>query len=204
MKRFSTICLVVVACLFRTTALAQSASLPLEEEDSLELEAFDANNGEPEIWAGMPYRQIKKIYDYRDWQKAENDPYSPVAAGLCSLFIPGLGQMINGEFGIGLAYLGGVYVSELSAVFFTMAALSAGNVDDEFRAFGTIGAAVALAASVTLNVCSIMGAYRMAARKNLLYQDLHSSDISFTSGITMIPNGDGRSFTPGLSLRVNF
>ena len=204
MKRFSTICLVVAACLFRTTALAQSASLPLEEEDSLELEAFDANNGEPEIWAGMPYRQIKKIYDYQDWQKAENDPYSPVAAGLCSLFIPGLGQMINGEFGIGLAYLGGVYVSELSAVFFTMAALSAGNVDDEFRAFGTIGAAVALAASVTLNVCSIMGAYRMAARKNLLYQDLHSSDISFTSGITMIPNGDGRSFTPGLSLRVNF
>ena len=204
MKRFSTICLVIAACLFSTTALAQSASLPLEEEDSLELEAFDANNGEPEIWVGMPYRQIKKIYDYRDWQKAENDPYSPVAAGLCSLFIPGLGQMINGEFGIGLAYLGGVYVSELSAVFFTMAALSAGNVDDEFRAFGTIGAAVALAASVTLNVCSIMGAYRMAARKNLLYQDLHSSDISFTPGITMIPNGDGRSFTPGLSLRVNF
>ena len=204
MKRFSTICLVVAACLFSTTALAQSASLPLEEEDSLELEAFDANNGEPEIWAGMPYRQIKKIYDYQDWQKAENDPYSPVAAGLCSLFIPGLGQMINGEFGIGLAYLGGVYVSELSAVFFTMAALSAGNVDDEFRAFGTIGAAVALAASVTLNVCSIMGAYRMAARKNLLYQALHSSDISFTPGITMIPNGDGRSFTPGLSLRVNF
>ena len=204
MKRFITICSVVAACLFSTTALAQSASLPLEEEDSLELEAFDANNGEPEIWAGMPYRQIKKIYDYQDWQKAENDPYSPVAAGLCSLFIPGLGQMINGEFGIGLAYLGGVYVSELSAVFFTMAALSAGNVDDEFRAFGTIGAAVALAASVTLNVCSIMGAYRMAARKNLLYQYLHSSDISFTPGITMIPNGDGRSFTPGLSLRVNF
>ena len=44
----------------------------------------------------------------------------------------------------------------------------------------------------------------MAARKNLLFQDLHSSDVSFTPGITMIPNADGRSFTPGLSLRVNF
>ena len=79
------------------------------------------------------------------------------------------------------------------------------------KRFITIGSVLATclfsttaqAASVTLNVCSIMGAYRMAARKNLLYQDLHSSDISFTPGITMIPNGDGRSFTPGLSLRAN-
>ena len=203
MKRFITICSVVAACLFSTTALAQSASLPLEEEDSLELEAFDANNGEPEIWVGMPYRQIKKIYDYHDWQKAENDPYSPVAAGICSFFIPGLGQMINGEFEIGLAYIGGICVSDLSAVLLAVSAYDAAT-DYGLCALFSIGTAVALATSVTLNVCSIVGAYRMAARKNLLYQDLHSSDISFTPGITMIPNGDGRSFTPGLSLRVNF
>lgn len=203
MKRFITICSIIAACLFSTTALAQSESLPLEEEDSLELEAFDSHNGEPEIWVGMPYRQIKKIYDYRDWQKAENDPYSPVAAGLCSFFIPGLGQMINGEFEIGLAYIGGICVSDLSAVLLAVSAYDAAT-DYGLCALFSIGTAVALAASVTLNVCSIVGAYRMAARKNLLYQDLHSSDISFTPGITMIPNGDGRSFTPGLSLRVNF
>ena len=204
MKRLIAICSFVAACLFSTTAMAQSASLPLEEEDSLELEAFDSDNGEVEIWAGMPYRKIKKIYDFRDWQRSYDDPYHPVAAGLCSLFIPGLGQMINGEFGIGLAYLGGVYVSELSAVLLGLTAASVGGVEPELFIFCSVGTVVALATSATLNVCSIMGAYRMAARKNLLYQDLHSSDISFTPGITMIPNGDGRSFTPGLSLRVNF
>ena len=95
--------LILAACLFGTTALAQSASLPLDEEN--EFASFDEDVVEYEILEGMPYRQIKKIYDFHDWQKADNDPYSPWGAGICSFVIPGLGQIINGEVGIGAVLL---------------------------------------------------------------------------------------------------
>ncbi len=192
--------LILAACLFGTTALAQSASLPLDEEN--EFASFDEDVVEYEIWEGMPYRQIKKIYDFHDWQKADNDPYSPWGAGICSFMIPGLGQIINGEVGIGLAYMGGILLADVSAI----TCFSLAFITDEYNlmvAFSA-GALASLATAGVLEICSIFGAYRMAARKNLLFQDLHSSDVSFTPGITMIPNADGRSFTPGLSLRVNF
>ena len=192
--------LILAACLFGTTALAQSASLPLDEEN--EFASFDEDVVEYEIWEGMPYRQIKKIYDFHDWQKADNDPYSPWGAGICSFVIPGLGQIINGEVGIGLAYMGGILLSEFSTIVF--ASLAVATAGDDFSTAFAIGSLASLITAGVLDVCSIFGAYRMAARQNLLFQDLHSSDVSFTPGIAMIPNGDGRSFTPGLSLRVNF
>ena len=98
--------------------------------------------------------------------------------------------------------MGGILLSEFSTIVF--ASLAVATAGDDFSTAFAIGSLASLITAGVLDVCSIFGAYRMAARKNLLFQDLHSSDVSFTPGITMIPNADGRSFTPGLSLRVNF
>lgn len=57
-----------------------------------------------------PYRNtvdIKDMYNTRDYVKSSANPYSPGWSGVGSFFLPGLGQMICGETGRGLAILGG-------------------------------------------------------------------------------------------------
>lgn len=59
------------------------------------------------ITPNMKYKQLKRIYNYKEYEKTLADRYSPVWSGVASFFIPGLGQMISGEVGRGFAYLGG-------------------------------------------------------------------------------------------------
>lgn len=53
------------------------------------------------------YKQNKQVYNPREYIKQPTDPNNPAVAGLVSFFIPGLGQMISGETGRGLGFLGG-------------------------------------------------------------------------------------------------
>ena len=50
----------------------------------------------------MKYKEMAKVYDYRLYQKSLYDRYSPAGSGVASFFIPGLGQMICGEWGADL------------------------------------------------------------------------------------------------------
>ncbi len=53
------------------------------------------------------YRIEKKQFDYRSYTPQVGDLYNPAVAGLSSLLVPGLGQMLSGETGRGLAFLAG-------------------------------------------------------------------------------------------------
>ena len=53
------------------------------------------------------YKINKQKYDYKMYMPQPGDPNNPAVMGLASFFIPGLGQMLSGETGRGLAYLGG-------------------------------------------------------------------------------------------------
>ena len=57
--------------------------------------------------ANAQYKINKTKYDYSTWTYEEGDPYNPTTCGILS-FIPGVGQMVAGEFVRGAAFLGGV------------------------------------------------------------------------------------------------
>lgn len=52
------------------------------------------------------YRYNKNKYNYHTYSYQQGDTYEPGAAGFTSFLIPGLGQMICGEVGRGLCFLG--------------------------------------------------------------------------------------------------
>ena len=60
-----------------------------------------------QIAPGMKYRDLKRIYNPRYYVKSSVDPYSKFWAGAASFVIPGLGQVICGETGRGVAVFGG-------------------------------------------------------------------------------------------------
>jgi len=53
------------------------------------------------------YSINKNKYDYRLYSPQYGDPNNPAISGVCSFLIPGLGQMVSGEVGRGLSFLGG-------------------------------------------------------------------------------------------------
>jgi len=50
------------------------------------------------------YKINKQKYDYKMYMPQPGDPNNPAVMGLASFFIPGLGQMLSGETGRGLAF----------------------------------------------------------------------------------------------------
>ena len=55
---------------------------------------------------GMRYNEYRHLYNPSDYVRMPGDSHSPVAGGICSFLIPGLGQMICGEVGRGFAFFG--------------------------------------------------------------------------------------------------
>ena len=52
------------------------------------------------------YKLNKYKYDYHNYIPDYGDPYNPAISGVCSFFVPGLGQMFSGEVGRGFGFLG--------------------------------------------------------------------------------------------------
>ena len=50
----------------------------------------------------MKYKELKGLYNYKEYESTFADRYSPGWTGVASAFIPGLGECINGEWGRGL------------------------------------------------------------------------------------------------------
>ena len=55
----------------------------------------------------MKYKDLKDTYNPKEYVKSANDPYSPGWSGFASFVLPGLGQVINGETGRGIAFFAG-------------------------------------------------------------------------------------------------
>ena len=47
------------------------------------------------------------MYNPKMYVKSMTDPYSPGLAGVCSFLVPGLGQVVSGETGRGIAFFAG-------------------------------------------------------------------------------------------------
>lgn len=156
------------------------------------------------IVPGMKYKELKNIYNYEDWYSGRGDKYNPTLMGLCSFLIPGLGQMISGEVGRGFAWLGGaVGCYFLSGL--TMAMGVAAMYGDNGVA-GTLLMLTGPAAMLTVDVCAIVDACRVAKVKSMYAQDLRKMNytINLHPSIDCIVMPNGIQPTAGLTLAMNF
>ena len=179
-----------------------------------------------EIWPGMPYKLVKQIYDPDDYVKSKYDEFNPALSGTISFFIPGLGQMINKEFGRGMLLLGGHLACSSMAYGGAMTTLivamgePVGVPEEEMPQFyasrkaalrTTISVMFAgIIGNISLRIASCAGASNMAKRKNMLYHDLYYSNYSYAPELnispdfTCLPGSSGLQMAPGISLKLSF
>lgn len=165
-----------------------------------------------ELQPGLKYRDIKNVYHYQAYQKQDFDKHDPAWSGVASFFIPGLGQMINGEIGRGFAWLGGHVALAIVSSYAGVISLMGVIVDSPGLAYGSLSVAtVSFCSLVALDVCSIVDAVRIAKVKNMYEYDLMKSymtdtpvDISLYPSISRIPTATGTQSTAGFTLALNF
>ena len=143
----------------------------------------------------MKYKEMAIVYDYRLYQKSLYDRYSPAGSGVASFFIPGLGQMICGEWGRGFAWLGG------SLGCYIVAGVSA-------AAEAPTVTLMALAGMLAVDICAIVDGVRVAMVKNMYMSDLravgYAFDIDLYPSVNFVPAGSGLQLTAGMTLALNF
>ena len=166
------------------------------------------------------YSERNEYYKNVPYHKEYGDPYEPALAGIASYFIPGLGQMICGESGRGLAFLGGT----AATYFVTMIGFSglsygvtydyySGNNNSyNYNNNGSLFTAMAVGGAIStvgLYIWSIVDAVHVAKVNNLYARDLRTQNqVSFqlspfidTSKTALSLNNQPAL---GLSLRMNF
>ena len=150
--------------------------------------------GGNQIYVGMKYKQLKDIYNYRDWQGGYQR-YSPFWCGFGSFFIPGLGQMCSGEFGRGLGHLG----VHLGLGLLSTACANTG---------AETGYYIAALTQLGYDIWTIIDAVRVAKVKNMYETDLRSyqSSVSFEMypSLNAVPTQSGLGVAPGMTFALTF
>lgn len=192
------------------TYTARKSELLMVRYESGRNEVFNTNsysdlyttNREPVagIAPGMKYKELKPMYNYREFTPTLADRYSPAWSGVASFFIPGLGQMICGEVGRGFAWLGGSIGCSIVA-----------GVGSGLAAYGSVGGAVtclvASAGVLALDICAIVDGVRVAKVKNMYEQDLkkmYALDVDLYPSVNYIQLASGVQPTAGFTLAMRF
>ena len=144
----------------------------------------------------MKYKEMAKIYDYRLYQKSLYDRYSPAGSGVASFFIPGLGQMICGEWGRGFAWLGG------HVGCYMLTGISAIAESDTL-------VLMSIAGLLAIDICAIVDAVRVAKVKNMYMEDLRKSgyyglDVDIYPSVNYVRTTSGVQPTAGMTLALRF
>lgn len=162
----------------------------------------------PEIASGMKYRQVKHLYNYKEYSESFYDRYTPSGAGIASFFIPGLGQMISGELGRGFAWLGGASAAYIvTGIGSTYTASAKYYHSQELGQAGMIIACIGLASMLTINIWSVVDAVRVAKVRNMYEQDLrmkYAVDVNLHPSVDYIQTADGVKHTAGFTFAFNF
>lgn len=144
----------------------------------------------------MKYKEMAKVYDYRLYQKSLYDRYSPAGSGVASFFIPGLGQMICGEWGRGFAWLGG------HVGCYMLTGISAIAESDTLVLMGIAGL-------LAIDICAIVDGVRVAKVKNMYMEDLRRSgyyglDVDLYPSVNYVHTASGVQPTAGMTLALRF
>ena len=163
------------------------------------------------ICPGMKYKQLKTMYNYSDWYSGMPERYNPALMGVSSWFIPGLGQMISGEVGRGLAWLGGTagcYALLSIGVAVNAGAYSMydGGYDEDMATIGALIIAASYLGLLTVDICAIVDACRVAKVKNMYEHDLRRVNYSLNlyPSVDYVKMANGVQPTAGLTLAMRF
>lgn len=152
----------------------------------------------------MKYKELKGLYNYKEYESTFADRYSPGWTGVASAFIPGLGECINGEWGRGLGkFFGNVALTTAANVFVQKSYV------DSYPSWQTdiVVGVVCYAAALGLDIWSIVDAVRIAKVKNMYEQDLkktYAIDIDLYPSIDYIQLASGVQPTTGFTFVVKF
>ncbi len=149
-----------------------------------------------DVQPGMRYRDYKNLYKPLICPKY---PHNPALCGICSYFIPGLGQVIAGEINRGLAFFGGA----MGCIMLMGVGFGMGNDEGNLLSvLGTMG-------WMTIEICAVSDAIRVAKIKNMYEQDLRRQaasvlDVKLQPYVSMVSTALSRTPVAGLSLAVAF
>ena len=153
------------------------------------------------------YNLIKNKYNYHMYTPQPTDPYNPAVTGICSWLIPGLGQMISGETGRGLGFLGG-YVGCSIFMGIGSGIVSSSYYTGEGAGAGAMMMVVGLLGMVTVDIWSIVDAVHVAKVKDMYVHDKRSRTSSLQLELT--PYMDQISMNNeivrplGMTMRIKF
>ena len=165
--------------------------------------------GGVDVISSLKYKELKNIYDYRDWSRKDGGRYSPALMGFCSWIVPGLGQMISGEGARGAGWLAGsvgcAAIAGAGAGIF-LAYTYDNSLNPGYYGVGMYMAILGAASLVTIDICAIVDAYRVAKVKNLYDQSIRAPKYSLElhPSVDYIRMADGVQPTAGLSLALKF
>lgn len=146
------------------------------------------------IRPGMKYRELKDLYNHKEYIRGLVQHHNPAGVGVGSFFIPGLGQMICGEGWRGTAFFGSWVAANV------VKAIAIQQDSEEFYLVG-------LAAGLSVKIWSIVDATRVAKVKNMYERDLMrlaSVDFEMYPSVNYIKTSTGIQPTAGLTLAMKF
>jgi len=188
---------------YENGTIERFSSDPIPLQASVETGDFFARNPSW-IQEGMRYRDLKSLYNRRDYANL-NDPYYGIGRSWLNLLVPGLAQYTMGEPGLGTRYLllGGVAPLVLTTSGYVIA-----EEVEEYE-LGIIMSLTGVAMSLTFKILSISNAQRVAKVKSLYLHDMglkQSQPYSFQFSPMLIPTLQSTKvgFAPGVGMRVTF
>ena len=177
-----------------------------------------------QVVPGMKYKELKNMYNAKEDVKTAGDPYSPGWMGFGSFVVPGLGQVLSGETGRGIAiFAGGTALNVVGSVFAKsmvdcferdsegkLVKDSNGELicNDKEKAkkmfWGMMGAG---AASLVYDIWNICDAVKVAKIKNMYNQDLRnrrSMEVGLYPSVDFAVLPDGVKPVTGMTLSLQF
>ena len=177
-----------------------------------------------QVAPGMKYRELKGMYNHKNYVKSSVDPYSKGWSGLASAIVPGLGQIICGETGRGIAIIGGDiafgvgtrlcvnqflnYVEKDADGKYKKDENGLFVVTDEKAAlkwgYGLIGLAAGNMVYWIWNICD---ATKVAKVKNMYYQDLkggRTMEFNMYPSVDLAMTAKGTTPVAGMTLALQF
>ena len=170
--------------------------------------AASAQVANTELVEGMKYKEIKHLYNHKDYVETNEDRYTPVGSGIASFFIPGLGQMISREVGRGFAWFGGAVASYAVTGIgnaFSVSGTTLGNPG--LTTTGSVITLVGAASLLAVEVCSIIDAVKVAKVKNMYEQDLRKKtafNFDCYPSVNFVQTANGAQPTAGLTFALKF
>jgi len=160
------------------------------------------------------YSINKLNFDSHQYIPEYGDIYNPALSGVCSFLVPGLGQLVSGEPGRGLAFFGG-YLGCAVVFEVGVAQLVTNNVYSNSDNYGysynsnkgTGAMLIGLGGMVFVGIWSIVDAIKVAKVNNMYFRSLRQTSsikLNLSPYVDHISINNQVTTPVGMTMRVTF